>query len=810
MKLFIPTCTLNFNNIFSSESISPLSFYAKRGFGNKRFYSVPANDIDNVIVLYSKFPRFKVENYDMENYPMVIEIETNDYPKDYFNEMLEKDEVKVFICANTIYLNPFHCFVYFHNYESRQGVLAKAEQSLENKYSKLYSANLLIKQEAKKSLISDLFNQEDENTFLWSPSFMPTDLPEIKYDYKKDTIIDRIKGFIYCYLIGANQSVSDETGKLKSIARNLRNTLSAVINSPDKRPTTVQDNMLLEGIEEFNKIYSSKDEDSIMNRRIVENKLSKNPLGLSIDDCIKFLNYLNLYETFCSKINLKKVYDANELWDCIGFSGAYSFSKAIENMQYAVRKVERADLSSCEKHSIENLIEIDNALNVKIIDKGYNVNFYQNLIQSQIHAEYVEIMNEKGIEEPLALAFNGGIILKSIMGEKWENSQVSSYINSLLNHFQENTPFDLFAISNEVVASFAAFCQKGDDIDRLTEYLIQCGFSNYRLAYGIYGATRGFTSLPKTFTSTLINGDKEYYGNMFLNIYFQLFGLHIEDAEFPASQRANHTIMTESKFGTTIARNISKIEPKQSKHESIINAVAQAVDLEESVQSPRAFMYIADNILSKRSGVYKALEKADFKNDNNVYTEETFKKRIYAIIESSLPTKKEQKKETIEKINQIIQLEGKKQDSQAFLYILDNLLEKTSKAYCEIIKIIENIGTDNNDSLYEGQRPQNTNNQRIRFAPQYKDSIVAFICSQNPGLTESACVQIGKDLAWTFDPQYSGGKSEKELLETFRSVLISGKMEKKSRNGKDMIWKNELYRPLDVEKTIQALKERLQ
>lgn len=31
MRLYIPTCTLNFNNILSSESISPLGFYARRG-----------------------------------------------------------------------------------------------------------------------------------------------------------------------------------------------------------------------------------------------------------------------------------------------------------------------------------------------------------------------------------------------------------------------------------------------------------------------------------------------------------------------------------------------------------------------------------------------------------------------------------------------------------------------------------------------------------------------------------------------------------------------------------------------------------
>ena len=523
MKLYIPTCTLNFNNIFSSESISPLSFYMKRGFGNKRFYSVPANSIDDVIVLYSKFPRFQVENSDIENYPMVIEVETQDYPEGYFNKVLEKNDVEVFVCSHTVYLNPFHCFVYFYNYESRQGVLTKAEQSLENKFNKLYSANLIIKQEEKKSWIGNFFNQTEYDDFSWSSSYMPSDLPELESDYKKDIIIDRIRGFLYCYLIGANQSVSSETGKLKAIARNIRNTLSAVVNSPDKRPTYIQDNTLLREIKEFNQIYSSKDEDSKYNKQILESKLCKNPFGLSFNECVDLLKSWDLYDTYCSKNNLKRVYDANELWVCLEYPGAESFSRVINNLQNAVRKIEYADLSSCEKHTVGNLIKLEEGLNVKIIDNSYNSSFYQNLIHSQIRADYITIMNENSVEEPQAQAFNGGRILKSMMGEDWENSSVAIYIKNLLSHFQDHTSFELFSLDNDVMVFFAAFCQKGDNIERLSEYLIQCGFTNYRLAYGIYGATRGFASLPKTFTSVLINSNKEYYKENFLYIYNQIF-----------------------------------------------------------------------------------------------------------------------------------------------------------------------------------------------------------------------------------------------------------------------------------------------
>ena len=74
MRLYIPTCTLNFNNILSSESISPLGFYARRGFGNKRFYPVFANDKEQVILLYSKYPRFKVEENDLDNHRIVFKV----------------------------------------------------------------------------------------------------------------------------------------------------------------------------------------------------------------------------------------------------------------------------------------------------------------------------------------------------------------------------------------------------------------------------------------------------------------------------------------------------------------------------------------------------------------------------------------------------------------------------------------------------------------------------------------------------------------------------------------------------------------
>ena len=692
MKLYIPTCTLNFNNILSSESISPLGFYARRGFGNKRFYSVCANNKEQVIILYSKYPRFEIEENDLENYPMVIEIETDDYKDGFFEKAKEHDGVETYLCYHTINLNPFHCRIYFNSYQERQGVLSKAEQSLENKFYKLYAPNIDVKPKEKKT-----FFGVDKDDFLWNLSYVNFKIKNEPIDVSRDVLLDRIKGFIYCYLIGANSSVSNEVGKLKALSRKLRNTLSAVVNSPDKRPTQAQDDAILNGIREFNEIYSSIDEDTIWNKNLLELKLSDNPQGLSTKDAKNLLHYWGVYDAFCNKLPLRRVYDANELWSCLEYVSPETFSRVIDNMNSAIRKLEAKDNAQREKYAIEELLNVDDNLSLHILDTSYQSSFYKNLICSQFMAEYKSVMEENGVEEPLAQAYNGGMILRNMLGDKWDSNPASAYVGALLNHFQENSAFDLFAIENDVLSSFAAFCQKGDNIDRLVEYLVQVGFCNYKLAYGIYGATRGFTSLPKTFTSVLINGNKDYYQSFASNVWRMLNGIEIKDAVLPKASN-NTSVIVESQLGSKIIENQNNVESKVVKQQKVVEAVNKAVKLENIVQSPKAFMYIFSSFSRiTTTKAYKALDAVNFAGDEGSYTPEQFRSKIYSIVgKEGLKTQKEN-------IDKAIELESKRQDPEAFLSILDNFLKPTDAAYKKIEKLISSIKSLNTTSYPQPQ-----------------------------------------------------------------------------------------------------------
>ena len=227
-KLYIPTSTLNFNNLMSSESISPASFYSKRGFGYKRFVKVDPNPLDNRIILYKDFPVFMIHDNELENYPLVIEIDSR-----YVNEDVIKEINGIYFAEETIYFNPFSTKFIFRNKEEQISTISKAAPSIETKMVSLYDKCFVI---------------YDKSKFLNSFNFEKIELDDSKNDISsyisKDRKINKLKGLLFAYLIASNKSISPDIVSLEKLARDLKNTLSAIITSPDGRATYAQDEHL--------------------------------------------------------------------------------------------------------------------------------------------------------------------------------------------------------------------------------------------------------------------------------------------------------------------------------------------------------------------------------------------------------------------------------------------------------------------------------------------------------------------------------------------------------------------------------------
>ena len=369
--------------------------------------------------------------------------------------------------------------------------------------------------------------------------------------------------------------------------------------------------------------------------------------------------------------------------------------------------------------------------------------------------------------------------IKSIieeMGEQWADKPVQMYFNSMRKNIADFTEFNLNEIDDPVLQSLAAFLLKGEDFGSLKQYLEANAFSDYRYAFALWGAVSGYVSIPRSIIESEFNVQNSAHLfteaqialslNSTIRVPHAIIPETITTSVPPKSTPVSNAIPLRDRV-LKFFEKIKKGKRNQDQmKEELLSALNQLDD------SDNSFLFICTlNDFSKWRNTSKAWQEmqAEFCPD---YAEQIGKKRNSSFQQQS---KTQQSKGLLDRIG----LGGlfQRHDNAVEMPIASSLQD-----------------TDISDSCY------------FEFNMQNIDHIVSVIFEVNPSLSEFALKQIRKDLKWVFDPQYSSGKSQNELIDIFRSVLITGKTERRSRNGKDMTWKNEAYSSLDVERTIHNIR----
>ncbi|SMD46364.1 hypothetical protein SAMN00777080_5049 [Aquiflexum balticum DSM 16537] len=501
-KLYIPTTTLNFNNIMSSESVSPASFYARRGFGYKRFEKVEPNNLDNRIILYDKYPNFDIDDKELENYPMVIEIE----PKTLKEDII-KGQGGLFFAEETIYLNPFSTKIIFRNDSEKTSTISKAEPSIETKMVSVYENSFIT-----------IEKESNIKRFEWGKSNIEDSMNDFSKYISEDRRINKLKGLFYAYLIASNKSVSQDIVTLKKYTRNLQNTLSAIIRNPDNRATFQQE-------EQLKIIYS------VINNELIGTYLSpviKEKSEKYQCDFYSLLKQENLWDSWLRQNDFSK-YQVMQF-----FAPSKDKDKAlnfyIQNLENQVLSIEHSQKNS--KCDISCLPKLEFKRIVSIPE--------QKDFLGKLFNEYLEeaFNSDEFIQSRYEFAKAGGKIFKDEYQEKWDGSSLQQYINALLKNLNEFSAFDLKASKNTTLESFAAFCQKGEsDIDKLEDYLISNEIGDFRIAFSLWGIVFGFSNMPKTMTNDFfMTNDLDYITNVYKYIFNQLHGIELD-----GSLKQNHT-----------------------------------------------------------------------------------------------------------------------------------------------------------------------------------------------------------------------------------------------------------------------------
>lgn len=436
ITLYIPTTTLNFNNILSSESISPKAFYERREFGYKRWTSIEENNSDNAIFLYDHLPIFERPDNGLEDHPLTVQV------------VLDENQVKeigngIFYSAKTIYLDPWHTRFTFQSELDERTTLSMSDSSSETKLLRLYRNLMDIRKGEKKYNI-------------------PVE-PDIKLNEEEiyhDFTLNRIKGLLYGYYIGANMSLRKEDVEDIASMRELQDILSSIQSSDDHIPSHAQRERL------------------------------HNLLGLGFF----------LYE---SEISNGQMLSRAE-------SSLLQLEHVVNNKKDMLlpdsHEIEVVDSHVSSAHTIQN----DKELCLFKAWTDFLFSFASCNYNGKISTVNKELSDELTV------------IAKTVYGDDWEGSHAKSFLNNLRRHIRGEAFEEQW--DNGLLSSLASVLTHGDDWHKLLLFMQTKGMYDYRLAFAIYGVLNGFANLTRDFTDNLFVRSSDYIASVYKEIYKQLFG----------------------------------------------------------------------------------------------------------------------------------------------------------------------------------------------------------------------------------------------------------------------------------------------
>ncbi len=638
MKLYIPTSSLNLNNILSSESISPAAFYPQRGFGYSNFHKVDLNPFDNSIVLYSQCPHFEIPKSDLENHAMVIEIETSDCAPSFETELKKVSDEGIYQYGRTIYLNPFSTKIYFFNQAHYVTALSLTEQSGETKLTRIYSNAL------------DIFIGGRARKF---EAIKFSDYHSLNYSaIEFDKSLNRIKGFVVAYIIAANRRTPQYIVKAKHLVNEISNLAYAILNSPDGRGTQYQLNMLNTNLTAFSQL---------VNMPFYDN--AKEILGGQKWEEFEFLmqkygvdfQFRNSYNYLFHQLTTPIKGDYNPIPEALNVLNNWIAQE--EQKEKSIR----FDLDGIGV-TTSKLTQYEDAC----IETGNTREYYQHLINDVFTT--TDVTENTLNTERLNLATSVTLKVKEYEGDKWEDSKVKKWLNQLRRNIAGQEAFDL-QWNRGFVSAIAAFLLKGDSHDKLTRFLIDCEIEDGRLAFGFYGCTCGFANMSRVFTDELFGiEDLNYISEIYKKLYKQLHQVDLE----------GDLLLRQKQFASKLREDVYDIIAGEDFDFAQVDAIEEALNIEGNKYDPKALWFILNTLVPKRSEARNIVEEV--LNSATIYNSRgELETSIWHGL-SKLP-KKKVTTTFKEKLRRAIDLEEQKGNPEAFLCVLDDLLSKKDKAY---------------------------------------------------------------------------------------------------------------------------------
>lgn len=804
MKLFIATSSLNIDNILSTECIAPLSFYNARNYGYNTFYGLDLIPFKNVLILFSKIPYFEIKDNEHDSRPIVLEVDIDEKTTP-LTHIFENDTIHVYSLDSVLNLSPFNTRILFYNVNDLNHSRLSCSDSLTNKLGDHFKFDL-CKGDFNLAYLSGL-NIHVEDTCK-------------NYDAKvlQNNKLNVVKGFILGFYLGISKSVSSDTAVLLKIQKRIYDIVATLKNNGG-----FGNSSFYQELKQLDTDFRKFDPSMRRCKEMWDNTLTELAIPSdALNKLLKLYDEENVLKTnFMKKNGLRSYVSLSQY----GYDNIEAYRDSLKS--YTSQIVKEDQIKQVSEFNVANTFDLDPTYETCMLTKDSEETMLFNKFIDTILWHGTAPTSDTLRTDRFNIATQITISAKNIwesLNRQWQGSPAQQFMNDLRQNIKSFTPLDVKKQDDPILKALAAFILKGEDFDAIVQFCEDNSYSDYSYSLALWGATIGYVKIPKPIIASITNLPS--FGENYRAICTLLYNTESK-GEWPFIQQPVEIKLNgvgAPVVNTDLRENVQSVINTLPHGQKRANeyCIESALQLEAAQGKFEAYLYILKNLISTRTHLYKEMERVLSLPESRTHELSDVVKNVL----KDFTTKSA--KVYHDKALVALELENKVGEPVSFRCMLDDLniskkIRDNLVAYFNIqaeesgiMRPIKKIGNFF-DNLLSGQNSSTNVEQatkkpgvgKLPFKIENVDAIAAFIREINPGLNDSAYKQIINDLNWVFDPQYAAGKTEHEFLEKFHDKLVSGQRDPVSRNGKDMKWKNDAYRPIDIEKTISALKQRL-
>lgn len=560
MKYYIPTSSLNLDNILQAESISPQFFYAMRKTGYKSIETIFELKGINKLVLFQYPVTFTIKDPNRYNFPLLIEVEDENQLE---SGSLHQESEGIYSYDKTLYLTPTNCRLFFFSGKAYKLTTINTKGNKAIKFYDKYKIFPTATGLKLKEIPSVCF----ENQQSCSDSF--------------ETDIDKKKGMLYAYLLGKHLSVDSELAHQNKLTQDIYDMLSGIIATPSmSRVFKAKLNVLIEE-------YRSVD---------AHEKESKQKFEEHLDEDLGRFKFLKSY-----LIDLLKKWD---VWNTIKrkMSNKWECGMLPDISELYTRDDYKRLRDEIERRTNQSIINYRNSLArpslapIKFKDKQIVIEGFPIL---SIAVNY--ILKKEIIPEQLSAYRTDyciGIINEikdyyiSEYGEEAWGNNVRTYANSLYSHIQNiGTSFHLNSINSNELIAVAAFLLRGQSIDNYLTFLKMNEITDYSCPLILWGALCGYMEMNKDSLSGVLSMENNK------DIYRHLFKIDMFEADFVPQEvikegTAEDILFEDSDF-TSFMENICKVckgaKKDESKYKKYFEMYGSTPDFLSAIDKDKTF-----------------------------------------------------------------------------------------------------------------------------------------------------------------------------------------------------------------------------